>query len=155
MNSDATQQIDITDHLGPVSYIAVEFPDGHPTPEGFARLQSLVDSGLILVIDLEFVQRGADGSLVTAPAGSFDASGMDLSAFEGADSGLLDREDLESVGHGLAQGSVLAVLVYEDLTLEPVLAAWAAGGARVVAEGPVDVGDLRAALESDTDSPPE
>jgi hypothetical protein len=133
-----------------VSYVAVEFPTGQVTADGFSRLIDLVDNGLILVIDLEFVRRAADGSLATVSAGSLDL-GVDLSAFEGADAGLLDPDDLDLVAEGLAEDSVLAVLVYEDLALTPVLTAWGAGGARLVAEGPVAIDDLEQALDqSDT-----
>jgi len=116
--------------------------------DGFSRLSELVDNGLILVIDLEFVRRSADGPVVTVPAGSLDL-GVDLSAFEGADAGLLEPEDLDLVAEGLAEDSVLAVLVYEDLALAPVLTAWGSGGARLVAEGPVAVDDLEQALADD------
>lgn len=145
MNPDALP-VDLTDHLGPVSYIAVEFPEGRVNQDGFTRLVNLVDQGLILVIDLEFVRRSADGSLVKVAAGSLDID-VDLSEFEGADAGLLDRDDLDFVAQGLADDSLMAVLVYEDLTLAPVLSAWGSGGARLLAEGPVDVQDLEPALE--------
>lgn len=146
VSTDDAQTADLSDLLGPVSYIAVEFPRGEVGEEGFSRLLELVDRGLILVIDLEFVRREADGSLVTVSADTLDV-GVDLSAFTGADAGLLDADDLELVAHGLAEDSILAVLVYEDLTLAPVLAAWGSRGARLVAEGPVAVDDLEQALD--------
>lgn len=148
VNPDASLPVDLSDHLGPVSYVAVEFPKGQVNEDGFSRLIDVVDNGLILVIDLEFVRRGADGSLVKVSAGSLDI-GVDLSAFEGADAGLLDPEDLDLVAQGLAEDSVLAVLVYEDLALAPVLSAWGSGGARLVAEGPVAIEDLEQALGHD------
>jgi hypothetical protein len=40
--------------------------------DGFTRLIELVDNGLIFVIDLGFVRRSVDGSLVTLSAGSLD-----------------------------------------------------------------------------------
>lgn len=146
VNENAAAPVDLSDHLGPLSYIAVEFPTGQVGAEGFNRLVEIVDAGRILVIDLEFVRRAGDGSVVTVTAGSLDL-GVDLSMFEGADSGLLDPEDLSFVAQDLAEGSVLAVLVYEDLALNPVLAAWGRDGARLVAEGPVDAEDLEQVLD--------
>jgi hypothetical protein len=145
--TDATVPVDLSDHLGPLSYIAVEFPTGQVGADGFARLVELVDEGLVIVIDLEFVRRGPDGSLVKVPAALLDV-GADLSLFEGADSGLLDPDDLDLVAHGLVQGSLMAVLVYEDLALNRVLTAWSADGAVLVAEGPVSVDDLEQALDN-------
>lgn len=147
MAKDPTAGIDISDHLGPVAFLAVEFPGSHVDVEGFTRLVDLVDRGLIIVLDLEFVRRMPDGSLATVPAGSLDV-GADLSVFDGADSGLLDRDDVALVAEGLEEGDVLAVLVYEDLTLNPVLHAWASAGARLVAEGSVDADDLEQALDA-------
>ena len=72
------------------------------------------------------------------PAASLDL-GADLSAVEQAGS--------------LGVDAVMAVLVYEDLTLQPVLGAWAASGARLVAEGAVDPVELDLALGDDTLTP--
>ncbi|HRA27864.1 MAG TPA: hypothetical protein PLL68_15540, partial [Ornithinibacter sp.] len=86
------------------------------------------------------------------PAASLDL-GTDLSAFAGADAGLLDRDDLELVGGSIEGDAIMAVLVYEDLTLQPVLGAWAASGARLVAEGAVDPVELEHALDDDAVTP--
>lgn len=147
MTLDVPQPIDLSDHLGPVSFVAIEFEQSAVHSEGFAKLVDLVDRGLIIVLDLEFVRRTVDGTLASVPPGSLDV-GFDLSAFEGANSGLLDHDDLELVAHDLGTGSVMVVLVYEELVMEPVLRAWADGGGKVVAEGPVDVVDLEQALDA-------
>jgi hypothetical protein len=47
----------------------------------------------------------------------------------------------------------MAVPDYEDLTLQPVLGAWAASGARLVAEGAVDPVELDLALDDDAVTP--
>lgn len=56
------------------------------------------------------------------------------------------------MGGSLEGDAIMAVLVYEDLTLQPVLAAWAASGARLVAEGAVDPVELDNTL-GDDDTP--
>ena len=156
MISHDASPLDITDHLGPVSYVAVEFPDGRADAAGFAALRDLVDRGLVidldLDLDLEFIRRGEDNALVTVPAASLDL-GDDLCVFAGADAGLLDRDDLELVAGSLEGDAVMAVLLYEDLTLQQVLGAWAASGARLVAEGAVDPVELDLALGDDTLTP--
>ena len=50
--------------LGPISYLIVEFPGNKMTGEGLAALVDLVDAGTIRILDLEFVARGDDGSIV-------------------------------------------------------------------------------------------
>jgi hypothetical protein len=132
-------------HLGPVDYVVVEFSDPAAVRAGFDRLVGLVDSGLIRILDLEFIQ-GIDGVASTIPA---DRVGAEFKRFDGAASGLLDRGDLDKVAADLEHGSTAAVLVYEDLSIVAVLDAWEAGGATIVAEGPVDLDDLEAAADEE------
>ncbi len=134
--------------LGPLQFVAVEFPTGAVTGSGFSELLAQVDAGTIFVVDLEFLRRGEDGTLARVPAGSLEMDGVDLSQFDGADSGLLDDADLELVATGVTGDGVLAVLVYEDLALSATLAGWTRQGGRVVAEGPVEPEDLEAALDA-------
>lgn len=140
------------DHLGPIDYLAIEFPHGNPTPEGFAEITRQVDAGTIHVLDLEFVRRDAAGAVTTVSASTL---GLDLGSLTGTDAGLLDREDLELVGAGLQADGVLLVIVYEDLALNAALTAWEAVGAQIVAEGPVHVEDLEAALADQPTDPEE
>lgn len=136
------------DQFGPIEYVAVEFPGGTPTSEGFEQLLALVDSGVIRILDLEFVSKSVDGAVTVVPASSFDLADFDLSQFEGAASGLLDGGDIDTVGSELAPGRVAAVLVYEELAVLPVLEAWTRAGATIVAEGHLSVNDLATALDN-------
>jgi hypothetical protein len=140
---------DDLDVLGPVDFVVVEFPGGVVSGDGFGRLLALTDSEVIRVLDLEFVTRIADGSVIIVdPADVTVASGVDLSAFAGASSGLVDAADLASLGDSLEVGSVAAVLVYEEQALLPVLAAWHSSGARVALVGHLDPAELDEALDS-------
>ncbi|MBS1691310.1 MAG: hypothetical protein JST91_03720 [Actinobacteria bacterium] len=133
------------DRFGPVDYVVVEFTDPASVKAGFERLLQLVDSHAIRVLDLEFVHS------INGVASTVQASRLspELAQFDGAASGLLDRDDLDTVAAGMAHGTTAAVLVYEDLPMLGVIEAWESGGASVVAEGPVDVEDLAEAVGSD------
>lgn len=134
------------DRFGPVDFVVVQFPGGRVDAAGFAQLLDLVDRGLIRVLDLEFVTV-REGEVHTVPAAEL---GDAVAAFEGAGSGLLDREDLAEVAVQLQPGSVAAVLIYEELSLLGVLQAFEASGASVVAGGTVEVADLDSALAEPT-----
>ncbi|MFE4500643.1 hypothetical protein ACFRFQ_12325 [Rhodococcus sp. NPDC056743] len=134
------------DQFGPIEYVAVEFPDGSVTADGFEQLLETVDNGSIRILDLEFVVKAADNSLRVVPASTFDIADFDLSQFDGAASGLLDAGDIAAVGEGIAAGSVAAVLVYEELAVLPVLDAWVRSGARVITEGHISLDELESAL---------
>src|SRR6476619_3537888 len=112
MTDQLAQELDV---LGPVGYLVVEFPGNKMTGEGFAELISLVDRGLIRVIDLAFVIRGEDGSVAAVDVRDIDGDGeLDLAVFEGAASGLLDESDIAESGSVIEPGSSAAVLVYEN-----------------------------------------
>ncbi len=72
------------DQFGPIEYVAVEFPGGAPTSAGFEQLLILVDSGVIRILDLEFVTKAADGSVAVVPASTFELADFDLAQFDGA-----------------------------------------------------------------------
>ncbi len=138
---------DIDDRLGPVEFLVVEFPNGEVGGAGFTHLLSLVDSGQILVLDLEFVSKSADGEVAVVEANTLGlADGGDLAAFAGASSHLIDGDDVTDAGAMIAPGSIAAVLVYEVLTVLPMIAAWERAGARLAAAGSIEFEDLDAAI---------
>lgn len=137
------------DDLGPMDYLAVEFPSGRITGDGFAVLLDLVDRGVVRILDLEFVTKSPDGGIGVVDVAGLDTDpGVDLSAFAGASSGILDPSDIDEVGAAIGAGSVAAVLVYEELVIFPVVAAWRRGGARVIAEGQISPEDIVLALDA-------
>jgi hypothetical protein len=59
--------------LGPIDYLVVEWPaDRQPTGEAFPLLVDLVDRGLIRVLDLAFVHKEEDGSIVGINIGDLE-----------------------------------------------------------------------------------
>lgn len=141
------EQLD--DRLGPIEYLVVEFPGGRVTSEGFHRLDDLVDAGHILVLDLEFVAKDADGVVSVVEITDLDSDGsVDLAHYAGASSHLIDGDDVDEAGALIQPGNVAAVLVYEVLTVLPMIAAWERAGATLVAAGAVDFHDLDAALDA-------
>ena len=144
------QQPDLDgDDLGPMDYLAVEFPGGRITGDGFAVLLDLVDRGVVRILDLEFVTKSPDGSVGVVDVARLDTDpGLDLSPFAGASSGILDRSDIEEVGAAIGTASVAAVLVYEELVIFPLIAAWRRSGARVIAEGQISPDDIVLALDA-------
>ena len=70
--------------VGPIDYLAVEFPQAKLTGEGLGILVDLVDQGIIRILDLRFVKREQDGSFTAASVADFDGDGLlDLAVFEG------------------------------------------------------------------------
>jgi hypothetical protein len=135
--------------VGPIDYLIVEWPAGSPpTGEAFPYLVDLVDRGIIRILDLAFIEKGADGNVIAIDIGDFDGDGYnDLVVFEGASSGLLDEEDREEAGSVLEPGEAAAILVYENSWAAPFATALRKSGAQLVANGRIPINDIIATLD--------
>ncbi|MGW4726451.1 DUF6325 family protein [Streptomyces sp. S1] len=140
---------DDTPEMGPVDYLVLEFPGNRMTGEGLAHLLDLVDRHVIRVLDLAFVRKDADGSVVALEIADLDGDGeLDLAVFDGASSGLLDEDDLREAAAAVEPDSSAGVIVYENLWAAPLAAALRRSGARMVAGGRIPADDLLASLEA-------
>ena len=147
--------------LAPVEHLVVHVDDPRALAPGLERLQELVTSGVVQVLDLEVVRRVASGATADAPTssapthfeavdlGTFgDQGGVDLHAFDGTWSGLLDEADLRASLEGAGPGTAALVVVYEVVALAPVLDAFKGAAVHVVSLGSVDEQNLVAALDA-------
>ncbi|MEU5216836.1 DUF6325 family protein [Streptomyces sp. NPDC020807] len=135
--------------MGPVDYLVIEFPGNRMTGEGLPLLLDLVDRGIIRVLDLSFVRKDADGSVIGVELRDIDADGaLDLTVFEGSSSGLLGQDDLDEAGAALDAGNSAGILVYENLWAAPLARELRRGGAQLVAGGRIPVQALLASLDA-------
>ncbi|MFL6000551.1 MAG: DUF6325 family protein [Streptomyces sp.] len=140
--------------MGPIDYLVVEFPGNRMTGEGFPLLVDLVDRGLIRILDLTFIRKDVDGSVIGLEIGDLTGDGeLDLAVFEGASSGLLGQDDLEEAAAALEPGNSAGVLIYENLWAAPFAAALRRGGAELVASGRIPVPVVLAALDAAETAP--
>jgi hypothetical protein len=141
--------IDDTEQMGPVDYLVVEFPGDRRTGEGLPLLVDLVDRGLIRILDLLFVKKESDGSVNAIEIADLDDDGdLDLAVFEGASSGILGEDDIESAAGVLEPGSSAALLIYENVWAAPFATALRRSGGRLIASGRIPVEDLVAAVDA-------
>lgn len=141
------------DHLGPIDYLVVEFPADRP-PDGSAlpHLVDLVDRGIIRVLDLAFLRREADGSVVGLDISDVGLTGdLDVTLFASAATGLLDSGDLDEAGAALEPGCSAAVLIYENTWAADFAVALRRNGAQLVANGRIPVQALLAAVDAADD----
>ena len=133
--------------LGPIDYIVVEWPaDKPPTGEAFPYLVDLVDRGLVRILDLAFVKKEMDGTIVGLDLSDFDGV-PELTVFEGAASGLLGEDDRSEAGNALEPGCAAALLLYENTWAAPFATALRKSGARLVAGGRIPVNEIISALD--------
>ena len=138
----------LLDEIGPIDFLVLEFPGNRMTGEAFPMLVDLVDRGLIRIIDLVFIRKDADGSVVVVAPADQDGDGTaELTVFEGASSGLLGDDDLAEAAAAVEPGSSAGVLVYENVWAAPFAAALRRSGAQLVAGGRIPVQAVLAALD--------
>lgn len=148
--TDSTQES--VEGFGPIDSLAIAFPGGAIGAEGFNHLLGLVNAGTINVLDLEFVKKNDDGTVTVVAAHDLgDVDGLDLDIFEGASSGLYSQADLDEVAPELEAGDVAALIIYEELSLLPAVAAWERVGGRVIGDGPVTIEEIIIALDATED----
>lgn len=133
-------------YAGPIDVLVFTFPDRAPIGTGLDLVLERVDAGLIEILDLEFVrvENGAPVRLTLADVEA--ATGADLSAFEGAESLILDDDDLAQIAADLEPEHFAVALVYEERTLAVAAGAWTSVGGTELLAGGVDIDDLERAI---------
>ena len=145
----ASTTSDPDDELGPIDFLAIEFPGGHISAPGFEQLLSLADQGVIDVLDLEFITKDSAGNAVTVDVDELaNPDAVDQSAWKGASSGLLDRDDIDEIAAAIQPGSVAAVIVYENRWVLSLISTWRRDGAHFIADGGISASDVVAALDA-------
>jgi len=134
--------------VGPIDYLAVEFPGAKLTGEALAALVDLTEKGIIRVLDLRVAIVTEDGFTAVALT-DLDGDGkLDLAVFSGVESGLLDDDDLAESASLVGAGDAVALLVYENTWAGPFVSALRRQGADVVASGRIPAKDVIDALEA-------
>jgi hypothetical protein len=137
------------DVLGPVDYLVVEFPADKADFSGeMAReLTSLIERGLVRVLDLVVLRKDLEGSVSVDELHEIDeADAGELLALEAELGMLLAEQDIEEIGTVLEPGAVAAVLVYENCWAGPFGSAVRRSGGQLVAEGRIPTQALLAAI---------
>ena len=137
------------EEMGPIDYLVIEFPGSRMSGEGLPLLVDLVDRGIIRVLDLVFIRKMQDGAVVRLALTRPGPGGEpDLSMFEGASSGLLDQDDIDTAAEAIEPGSTAGLLIYENRWAAPLATALRRGGAQLVAGGRIPVQAILASLDA-------
>jgi hypothetical protein len=134
--------------VGPIDYLAVEFPGARLTGAGLTALVDLVDRGIIRILDLRVAVVAEDGVVTAAELADLDGDGtLDLAVFAGVTSGLIDDDDMAQSAGLVEPGNAVALLIYENTWAGPFVAALRGAGAEVVASGRIPADDVIAMLD--------
>jgi hypothetical protein len=138
------------DELGPVDYLVVEFPPGHQnfTGDAAAELLRLHEAGIVRLMDLVFIAKSEDGTVMAQELGDLDEMG-EFSRIETELAETLAEDDVMTFGGEMAPGSIAAVLVYENLWAAPFGAAVRKAGGQLRAAGRIPIQAIIAAEQAD------
>lgn len=131
--------------MGPIDYVVIEFPHRRVAGEGLPVFLDLVDHGIVRVLDLAFICKESDGSVHRVQPTELSPR---LAPFEGAASGLLDQDDIDSAAGTIDPDSGAALLVYENRWAAEFVTKLRQGGAQLVAYGHLPVQGILAALDA-------
>jgi Family of unknown function (DUF6325) len=137
------------DEMGPIDYLVIEFPGGRLSGEGLPLLVDLADRGIVRILDLLFIRKLANGSVLRIDLTAFSGDDVtELSVFDGASSGLFDEDDINATAAVIEPGSIAGMIVYENRWAAPLATALRRGGALMVAGGRIPVQALLASLDA-------
>jgi Family of unknown function (DUF6325) len=141
---------DVTDELGPVDWIVVEFPGSKFKGEIAPELQSLVERNIVRVLDLLIMKKDEDGSLEAFELSDLDDSELGaIRSYETELAMLLSEDDVTAIAAAVAPGSTAAVLVWENTWAAPFGSAVRRAGGQLVASGRIPIQALLAVIEED------
>jgi uncharacterized membrane protein len=113
--------------LGAVELLVIGFPENQFTGEIVPALADLVDKGTIRLIDVVFVSRENDGSVIGLELSSVDDSIREaFSPLLSDPESLIHDEDIADVAEALDPGSSVALVLFEHT--------WANGFRRALVE---------------------
>lgn len=119
--------------MGPLELLAIQFEGNHFTGEIVPELRTLLDKGVIRMIDLVFVRKESGGDFTVTevselPGHEAGPYGNVLDDMQG----LLTPEDIETVVEALPDRSSVAVLLFEHAWAERFKDAVMRAGGEVV-----------------------
>lgn len=130
----------------PLQYTLIGFPENAFTGEIVPEIAELVDKGIIRIVDLVFVARGDDGSVLALEVDEHEH----LSAFvelEGGVGGVISDDDIEHAAEAIEAGSSVLLIVWEDLWAEPLAESLRRAGGELIEGGRIPA-DIAQELES-------
>jgi hypothetical protein len=100
--------------LGPVEYLIVGFPGNKFTGKIAPELKALVDSGTVRVLDLVFIGKDVDGSVVVFEVDELEGV-AEFAEMDADVGGLIGDSDVAHAAASLEPNSSCALLIWEDV----------------------------------------
>ena len=111
--------------VGPVDVYIIGFPGNKFSGKIAPAIKELVDNGTIRILDLLFVMKEEDGTVVTLEIQDIDEEGAAFAELEVTEPGSLNDEDADEVSEDLPSNSAALLIAFENLWARKVVSALA------------------------------
>lgn len=118
--------------LGPVDVYIIGFPQNNFSGDIVPAIMKQVDAGVIRILDVLFVTKGADGTVATLTASDIGPAGAAFAELTLIEPGSLNDEDAEEIADDLSANSSALLIAYENTWMVEVAQAFASAGAVVI-----------------------
>jgi hypothetical protein len=101
---------------GPVDFVALEFKGNQFKGEIFPEIMSLVNNGVVRIIDMIVVRKDADGKVTHQEMQETDQAVLAVfDPLKAEINGMIQVEDIEMIGEKLENNCTAAVIMFENL----------------------------------------
>ncbi len=132
---------------GPVDFYLVGLAGDRPEPGTIAALRSLLDTGLVRLLDLLVISRADDGSVTTTELEA-DSEAIGLGALAAA--GIAGEEDIDDFAALVEPGTSAALAVIEAVYQRELASSVAASGGRLLAHERVAAPIVNALMDAES-----
>jgi hypothetical protein len=102
--------------LGPIDFIALEFPGNQFRGEILAGIQDLVDKQIVRVIDMVIILKDNDGQVNIREVNELGPDELRVvDPMKVQVNSMITRADLDMIAEGLSNNSTAAALLFENL----------------------------------------
>jgi Family of unknown function (DUF6325) len=102
--------------LGPIDFLALEFPGNKFNGQILVNLLDLVQAGTIRIIDLVVIVKDRDGNVAVRELKELDSDNIRiLDPLKVEVTSMITRNDVDSIAAGLANNSTAAAMLFENL----------------------------------------
>jgi uncharacterized membrane protein len=102
--------------LGPIDFIALEFPGNRFKGEILPDLFELVDKGIIRIIDLVIITKDQDGQVAVRELRELDPAHIEIfSPLNAEVNQMITQSDIDMIAEKLADNSTAGILLIENL----------------------------------------
>ncbi len=119
--------------LGPIDFIALEFPGNRFKGEILPDLYELVDQGVIRIFDLVIIAKDEDGTVIARELQDLDEGAIEvLDPLKAEVSQMITHDDINHIAEKLAPNSTAGLMLVENLWAKKTMQAMADANGRLV-----------------------